>query len=307
MSVERTPSCVVLPELVHGTTMFAGPRTQAARNASARSPSAATRTSCSGTNATGAHFRTFSAGPAGERGGRIACSKRSTRRDAGVPLRTVVSFDHERHEGELAPMDATRDLPTALGGKDHTAWPEPAGAVPVGNNGANRGRRPVQSAAGDVEPAGHLRPPSELHPDASATVEEAAAGGDNPVRPQSSDPERAVVVRGSPAEEGVSCGPRWTSRSRERDRAGLRLGHRDGSGCLADRRPRRRRRRRRSARLTGLPPARTSHQGHRDGDGGGSCESHGREPPRDRSTLSYARRRRSVPLSLRRQPVVRRK
>jgi hypothetical protein len=101
-------------------------------------------------------------------------------------------------------MDDARYLPTSLGGKDHTARLEPAGAVSVGNNPANGRRRLVQSAAGDVEPARHVRPPSELHPHAPAIVDEAVADGDDPVRPESSDPKCAVAVGGSPPEEGVS-------------------------------------------------------------------------------------------------------
>jgi hypothetical protein len=210
-------------------------------------------------------------------------------------LGTLVSSDHERHERQFRPMDAARDLPTSLGGKGHTARPEPA-AVSIRNDRANRWRRPVQSAAGDLEATGHLRPPSELHPHAPSIVDEAVADGDDPVRPESSDPQRAVAKGGHPSEERVSCRPGRAGRTRERHRAGLRLGHRDGSGCLVARRlRRRRRRRRRSARLIRAPLGCTSHQGHRDSDGADSWDSHIASLHRDRSMLCYALRDRSVP------------
>jgi hypothetical protein len=44
-------------------------------------------------------------------------------------------------------MDSARDLPTPLGGKDHTARPEPDGAVPVGNPSS---RRPVMLSRPDT-------------------------------------------------------------------------------------------------------------------------------------------------------------
>jgi hypothetical protein len=72
----KTPSNVVLPELVPPESItFAAPRTQAARNLSARGPSAPLARSSCGVKGTGENLRMFSVGPQSERGGMIACTR----------------------------------------------------------------------------------------------------------------------------------------------------------------------------------------------------------------------------------------
>jgi len=74
--VDKTPSSVVLPELVPPETItFARPRTQAARNRSMRDPSAPLARSPSGVKGTGENLRMFRVGPQSERGGMIACTR----------------------------------------------------------------------------------------------------------------------------------------------------------------------------------------------------------------------------------------
>ena len=102
-NVDRTPSRVVLPELVPPeTTTLALPRTHAARNSSMRRPSVFPASKSSGVKGTGENLRMFKVGPQSERGGMIACTRlpsdsrastqgddSSTRRPSGATILSI--------------------------------------------------------------------------------------------------------------------------------------------------------------------------------------------------------------------------
>ena len=118
-----------------------------------------------------------------------------------APSAGVGSRDHERDEAQARPVNRTGNFPASLGREDDAGCLEALRSVSIRYLRADGRRRRVETSAGNPELTRHHTPPAELHPDASEVVDEVRAGLDHAMWPEAADPEVAVAVRSSPAEQ----------------------------------------------------------------------------------------------------------